>query len=61
MGSWAVHAEWVSVRVSTWGRGGGALLLCVAWACPRRTGYQKTTVLGRRGPAFSRGATFPNN
>lgn len=32
-----------------------------AWACPRRTGYQKTSVLGRRGPAFSRGAPFSDN
>lgn len=34
VGSWAVHAEWVSVRVSTWGRSGGALLQCVRVGVP---------------------------
>lgn len=53
MGSWAAHAERAPVRVSTGGRGGGALLERVRVGVPAQA-----RVLIRRGPASSR-AAFP--
>lgn len=54
VGSWAVHVERAPVRVSTGGRGGGAVLERVRVGVPTQA-----RVLIRRGPASSRAAFSP--
>lgn len=49
VGSWAVHAERAPVRVSTGGRGGGALLERVRVGVPAQAGISRDQCSVRRG------------